>query len=137
MRIRSVVLVATTVFLLIGCASVPAPKKFVNNFQYTEAPDICFFPKDQAEWDGYQITNKNWNKLNNYLKLMYIFEATKELERRDRVIITIRDSARTVKALDYGIDKINRDMPKVQILILDFLNDVLKEAKMVAPRKTR
>lgn len=136
MKIRLLALVAITVFLLNGCASVPAPKKIVDNFQYTEEPDICFFPKDQAKWDGYQITNKNWNKLNDYLKLMFIFEATKELEKRDRVVITIKDSARTVRALDYGIAKINKDMPKVQILVIDFLNDVLKEAKMVVPRQT-
>lgn len=137
MKIRFLALVAITVFLLNGCASFSGSKKITNNFQYSETPDICFFPKDQAKWDGYQITNKNWNKLNNYLKLMFIFEATKELEKRDRVIITIKDSARTVRALDYGIDKINKDIPKAQVLVIDFLNDVLKEAKMVAPRQVR
>ena len=134
MRIKSVFLVVITLFVLSGCASIPAPKKIVDNFQYSKAPDICFFPKNQASWDGYQITNKNWNKLNNYLKLMFTLEAVKELEKKNRVIIRIKDNALTVKALDYGIDKINRDTPQVQLVVIDFLYDVLKQAKMVTAR---
>jgi len=135
MKTKLLFLAVLAAFLLNGCASVPAPKKIVVDFHYSEAPVICFFPKDQANWDGNQISNKNWNKLNDYLKLMFIFEATKELERRNKVVITIRDSARTLRALNFGIDKINKDMPKVQLLVIDFLYDVLKEAKMVTPRQ--
>jgi len=134
MKIRLFTLLAVTVLLLNGCATAPAPKKIEDNFKYAEAPDVCFFPSDQAKWDGYQITNKNWIKLDNYLKLMFIFEAARELEKKNKVVITIRNSARTVEALDYGINKINRDMPQVQLPIIDFLYDVLKESKLVTPR---
>ena len=137
MRIKLMVLVAITILLLNGCASVPAPKKFTNDYHYTEVPDICFFPKDQAAWDGYKITNKNWNKLDDYLKLMFIIEATQELQRKEKVNITSREGARTLRALNYGIDKVNRDMPQVQMVIIDFLYDVLKEAKLVTPRQVR
>jgi len=122
------------IFLLSGCASVPVSKKMPDNFLYEEEPEICFFPKDQAIWDGYKITNKNWNKLSDYLKLMFVFEGVQELQRKNRVNIALGDSGRTVAALDYGLDKISKDMPQVEIVVIDFLYDVLKQAKMVTPR---
>ena len=137
MRIKLMVLVAITILLLNGCASVPAPKKFADDFHYLEVPDVCFFPIAEAKWDGYKITNKNWNKLDDYLKLMFIIEATQELQRREKVNIVSREGARTLRALNYGIDKLNRDMPQVQIVVIDFLYDVLKEAKLVTPKKFR
>jgi len=136
---KGLAIFAAIIFLLSGCALAPTSKKImvVDNFQYSETPDICFFPKDQAKWDGYQITNKNWNKLNDYLKLMFILEGVQELQRRNRVNIVMKDSTRTVRALDYGIDKMNKDMPTVQMLVINFLYDIFKEAKMVTPRQVR
>ncbi len=134
---KVLVLFLVGIFLLSGCVSVPAPKKFADDYHYTEVPDICFFPIDQAAWDGYKITNKNWNKLDDYLKLMFIIEAVQELQRKDKVNIASRDGARTLRALNYGLDKINKDMPKVELLVIDFLYDVLKDAKLVTPRQVR
>jgi len=137
MKTKLMALVAITVLLLNGCASVPAPKKFSDDYHYLEVPDICFFPTDQAKWDGYKITNKNWNKLDDYLKLMFIIEAIQELQVKNKVNIASREGARTLRALNYGLDKINRDMPEVELLVIDFLYDVLKDAKMVTPKKFR
>ncbi len=137
MKIRLAVLAIAAVFLLNGCASTLGSKKAVDNYKYTEEPDTCFFPKDQAKWDGYKVTNKNWNQLDDYLKLMFIFEGVRELEKKDSVNITLKNSGQTVRALDYGLNKINKDMPTVEIVVLDFLYDVLKQAKMVAPRTGR
>jgi len=134
---KGLVLFLVGIFLLSGCASVQAPKKFAVDYHYTEAPDVCFFPTDQANWDGYKITNKNWNKLDDYLKLMFIIEAVQELQRKDKVNISSRDGARTLRALNYGLDKINRDMPKVELLVIDFLYDVFKDAKLVTPKQVR
>lgn len=133
------ILVIATVFLLGGCASVSGPqaKSSVNIYRYTDAPDICFFPKDQAKWDGYKITNKNWNLLTEYQKFMFILEGVKELEKSEGVIISIEDSARTILALDYGVNKMNRDLPKTELSMISFMYDVFKQAKMVKPRKAR
>jgi len=134
---KGLVILLAGIFLLSGCVSVPAPKKFAVDYHYTEAPDICFFPTDQAKWDGYKITNKNWNKLDDYLKLMFIIEAVQELERKNKVNIASREGARTLRALNYGLDKINRDMPTLELLVIDFLYDVLKDAKLVTPKQFR
>ncbi|MDD5477043.1 MAG: hypothetical protein PHG87_02380 [Candidatus Omnitrophica bacterium] len=139
MKIGSVISVLTAVFLLNGCASTSGPgiKNSGNIYRYNQTPHICFFPKAQAKWDGYKLTNKNWNQLTEYQKLMFVLEGIKELERNEAVVITVTDSFRTVRALDYGVNKINEEIPKTEISMISFMYDVLKDAKMVAPRKVK
>lgn len=134
MKIKLLVLIVVAAFVLGGCASVLGPSSKAETYQYVEQPEVCFFPKAQAKWDGYKLTNKNWNKLTDYLKLMFIFEGIKELERTKKVTIKIKDSNRTLMALNYGIDKINRDLPDTNISMISFFYDILQEAKMVTPR---
>jgi len=137
MKTKLVVLIAAVAFLLGGCATVSAPSKanVKGNYKYTTEPKICFFPVTQAKWDGYKVTNKDWNKLTDYLKLMFIFESVKELERTNSVIITMKDSKRILSALNYGIDKINQEVPTAEIPVINFFYDVLQGAKMVTPRQ--
>lgn len=141
MKIRFSILALATVFLLNGCASAPKPASIIkpsaNIYEYYRAPYFWFFPKQWARWDGYQITNKNWNQLNNYQKLMFILEGIKELESKEAVAIKISDQARTIAALNYSVDKINKELPKTEIFMLSFMYDVLKDAKMVTPRKVK
>jgi len=134
------IFIAAAAFLSGGCASASAPAgprnvNLAQDYRYTEEPRICFFPAAQAKWDGYQVTNKDWNKLTNYLKLMFIFEGVKELERNKGVIIKIKDSYRTLLVLNYGLDKINKEAAKSEIPVIVFLYNVLRDAKMVAPRR--
>jgi len=136
MKIRLAILALTTVFLLNGCVSTPGPviKTSVNIYQYDQAPYFWFFPKEWAKWDGYKITNKNWNQLSDYQKLMFILEGIDELQRKVAVTIKINDRARTIVALNYSVDKINKEIPKTEISMISFMYDVLKDAKMVTPR---
>jgi len=147
MKIRLSILVLTTVFLLDGCASTPKSASIIkpsagiyqsaNIYEYYQAPYFWFFPKKWARWDGYKITNKNWNQLNNRQKLMFILEGIKELESKEAVRIKINDQARTIVALNYSVDKINKELPKTEVSMLSFMYDVLKDAKMVTPRKVK
>lgn len=133
------VLAVTAAFLFAGCASVPKEevKLPVETYQYTEAPDICFFPVDKSRWDGYKVTNKSWNRLSDYLKFMYILEGVKELEAKESVIITLEDSVRTIVALNYGVDKLAKDLPDTEITMISFMYDVFKQAKIVKPRRSQ
>lgn len=139
MKIRLTILVLVGVFLFNGCASIPgpAPKKSGNIYRYDKAPDIFFFPKARAKWDGYKITNKNWSQLSDYQKFMFILEGIKELEINEAVLIRINDSARTILALNYGVDRINKEMPKTEISMISFMYGVFRDAKMVIPSKSR
>ena len=139
MKFKLSVLLLTAGVLLAGCASAPVPGNInlIENYQYTVEPEICFFPKDKAKWDGYKISNKDWNKLDYYLKLIFIFECSKELERSKAVIITIKDSNRVLVALNYGLNKINKDLPNTEMSVISFFYDVLQDAKMVKPGKAK
>jgi len=131
---RLVILILTAVFLFNGCGTMQKPSPQANIYRYDEPPAICFFPKEKAKWDGYKITNKDWAQLNDYLKFMFILEAVRELEKKKSVMIGIIDSNRTLMALNYGVDKLNKELPDNEVLMINFFYDVLKDAKMVAPR---
>lgn len=133
------VFIFAAVFLLTGCAGVPLLKKKapVNIYQSAGVVSIYFFPKSLAKWDGYELTNKNWNQLTEYQKLMFILEGIRELEREKEVVIMAKDIQRTITALDYGVNKMNKDVPQAEILMINFMYDVFEEAKMAAPRKKK
>ncbi|MDD5120146.1 MAG: hypothetical protein PHR84_02410 [Candidatus Omnitrophica bacterium] len=137
MKIDMPVIILAAVFLLGGCASVrPVAKVDIieEDYTYTEEPEICFFPKDKAKWDGYRVTNKNWGRLTDYQKLMFIFEGSKEIEKKKAVIVSLKDTSRTLFALNYGMDMVNKENPDAAVPVIDFFYDILQETKMIAPR---
>ncbi|MDD5466076.1 MAG: hypothetical protein PHP73_07060 [Candidatus Omnitrophica bacterium] len=139
MKITLAVFILTAAFLFSGCASIsgPAAKNSVNIYRYNRVPHICFFPAAQAKWDGYKVTNKDWDQLDEYQKLVFILEGVKELEKNEAVVIALTDTSRTITALDYGVNKINKEIPKTRISMISFMYDVLKDAKMVAPSQAK
>ena len=143
MKIKFPVLMLVAILFLQGCSSLPvnAPSKAVpklaDGYAYTSEPQICFFPKAKAQWDGYKITNQNWNKLTDYLKLMFILEGVRELEKTKSAVIVLEDNNRALQALNYGLTKLNNDLPKERIQALSFLYDILNKAKMVSLKKAK
>ena len=71
----------------------PFPENRGSQFEYSQKdiPDICFFPSEKARWDGYKITNKNWNQLTDYQKIMFMTEAIEEIRRNDNSEIMVKD----------------------------------------------
>ena len=137
MKITLPVIGLVLVFLICGCATTghqDKAKVSAEDYSYTDEPDICFFPRESAKWDGYEVNNKNWNKLTDFQKLMFIFEGSKEIERQKNVTVNIKDTNRALVALNFGLDKINQENPGVTVPVIDFLYDILNEAKMIAPR---
>jgi hypothetical protein len=69
----------------------PFPKNRGTIYAYSsdDIPDICFFPKDKARWDGSKITAKEWQMLTDFQKTMFISEYVKELEKAHKKSINI------------------------------------------------
>jgi len=137
MKINLPLLILTSVFLFNGCATVgqSKPKAKEIDFSYQEEPAICFFPREQSKWDGYQVTNRNWGRLTEFQKIMFVYEGSKEIERKKSVVVEIRDANRALAALDFGIDKINQNDAGMMIPVIDFFYEILDEAKMITPRR--
>ena len=54
----------------------PFPKNKGSLYEYADnnIPDICFFPKDTARWDGSGLTVQNWFLLTDFQKTAFISE---------------------------------------------------------------
>jgi len=69
----------------------PFPKNTQSNFAYNDndIPDICFFPADEARWNGLSVTAKEWSMLTDFQKAMFISEYVGELEKARNIVIEI------------------------------------------------
>lgn len=70
--------------LMLLCSGCARPISAVNPFPYNagssyaydvkDIPDICFFPVDNARWNGEKVTATDWHKLTDFQKAMFINE---------------------------------------------------------------
>ena len=122
--------------LLTGCSSLPTkPNPFPKNkssiYQYDNPPEICFFPTNKAKWDGYKVTNKNWEQLTDYQKSMFISEANEEIKRNEPVIIEALDTDRIIIALNGMTINMQKQIPRVELAMIKILYDLYKEMNAV------
>ncbi len=71
-------------------------------------PDICFFPKDKAFWDGSKITAVEWRMLTDYQKASFISEYIKLLEKEHKTFIDY-DGFKFLKDMNEIVDDSNDD----------------------------
>lgn len=71
------------VLICFGCAHTtsavnPFPHNTGSSYAYDvkDIPDICFFPIDNARWNGEKLTATDWHKLTDFQKAMFISEYT-------------------------------------------------------------
>ena len=90
-----------------------------------ELPDIYFFPKDKAPENGYEITNKNWMKLSDFEKAMFIIEALKEIEMMEVKKIPRRDTWKLQIALNMIIEGMNKTHPDLETPVIRIIYEQL------------
>lgn len=69
----------------------PFPNNTGSPYEYSDEdiPDICFFPKEEARWDGSKITAKEWKMFTDFQKVMFIGEYIEQLENESNTTIEI------------------------------------------------
>ena len=90
-----------------------------------DLPDIYFFPKDKAQQNGYEVTNKNWRKLTDLQKVMFIIEAIQEIEMLENMKIPHRDTWKLEIALNIIIDDINETHSDLETPVIRILYEQL------------
>jgi len=86
--------------------SAPGHKASKYSYEDNDLPDVWFFPKDKARWDGYKINDWNWIEFTNRQKDMFIFEGISEIEQTRNAVVTVGNKWRLL----YSINKAVNDM---------------------------
>lgn len=110
-----------------------------NQFEYSQddIPEICFFPTEKARWDGYKVTNNNWNQLTDFQKFTFVSEAIAEIHRNEHLNIDLKDgdSILLVQGLNQATVKSHeRGGEQVEFPIIKLLRDSLKDADRIKAR---
>ena len=98
---------------------------------YDDLPDVCFFPKDKARWDGSEVTNFDWENLTDYQKTSFVYEGIKEIEREENVKINIKDGKGLLEEINIGVYNMNRKPPLSEFPMIKFLFSFVKYKKLV------
>lgn len=121
-----IVLLFCTVFAFAEEEFHPFPRNRGTIYEYDEPPDICFFPIDEAHWNGYEITNQNWNQLTDFQKVMFISEAVEEIERNEQTEIEEIDGWRFLIALNEGVAYLEKEKSDAEGSMFELLYEALK-----------
>ena len=125
---------------LTGCSFLPEkpypfPKNIGSSYEYdsNNIPDVCFFPVEKARWDGYKVTNKNWNQLTDFQKTMFISEAAEEIERNEKVTVDLKGGWLVLSSLNEGVEKAERSPSHLEFPMIRLMYEALKESGQIKP----
>lgn len=89
-----------------------APSGSIYSYDQNNAPEVFFFPKEKARWDGANVTMSEWYMLTELQKEKFITEYLKELQSRHQVALDVTGTD-YLKALNvfsaYSNDKTLRE----------------------------
>ena len=132
------IFVITLSFLLTFCfmaeKTYSSSDKSGSMYEYNpdyDVPDVCFFPLKGARWNGYWVTNKTWDELDDFQKRKFITEGIGEIERSDDVEVKLEDIDAMLAALDAGIAKASKEKPEVEFPMMKLLRGALQTAGLL------
>ncbi len=127
------------VFVISFADARQQPKDSQNPYPYDQQhpPAVCFFPIRQAQWDGFSVTNKNWDKLSLYLKTCFVTESLAEIERNANVTINVKSRWHVLIALNKGVDMMAQDLPGTEMPMIKFLWEVLRRNGFLERREAQ
>ena len=95
-----------------------ASSESIYAYSESDMPQVFFFPKEQARWDGTQITMKEWYLLTPLQKQKFISEYIGELEAQYQQTINVMglDYLEALNAFSYYSDSGARSEPSVTFI---------------------
>lgn len=89
-----------------------------TDYSYADGdhPVVCFFPLEQARWDGSKVTVEIWRNLTRYQKIMFITEYVKELERKYSATVDINEWKYWIVLDGFARDTTKLDAPMAKVL---------------------
>lgn len=137
-----IVLNAFTPFVYAEGLKDKFPLNVGTQFEYSEKdiPEICFFPIEEARWNGYELTNLDWKKLTDYQKVQFVREGALEIFTKKQVSLKLEDRLETWldyvslinQSLEMSEDEANKD---AEFKILPFYYNVLQMRGVVVDKE--
>ena len=112
------------------CSGNDVKSMYEYNPDY-DVPDVCFFPLKEARWNGYWVTNKTWDQLDDFQKRKFITEGIGEIERSDDVSVKLENIDEMLAALDAGVAKAAKEKPEIEFPMMRLLRGSLQEAGLL------
>jgi len=123
---------------LSGCSTLPTkphpfPKNIGTIYEYSgnNIPDVCFFPVEKARWDGYKVTNNNWNQLTDFQKTMFISEAAKEIEKNEKVTVDLKGGWGVLAVMNKTVADIDKDSANIEFPMIKLMHGILKDSSQI------
>lgn len=88
-------------------------------------PDVCFFPREGAFWDGYGVTNKNWEQLSDDQKTRFIAEGIEEIQRNETLFVAIPDKERLLASMNAMAGQTEQTLPEAKLEMIKILHDLI------------
>ncbi len=127
-----------------GCSSIPTkpclfPKNQGSIYEYSDnnIPAVYFFPAEKARWDGYKVTNNNWDQLTDFQKTTFISEAAKEIERNEKVTVRLKGGRDILIAMNKTVADIENNGSNVEFPMIKLMHGTLKESNQIKPVSTQ
>jgi len=111
--------------------SSPQHRSSKYDYKDDDIPDVCFFPKDKARWDGYAATNWDWLGFTDYQKEMFISEGIAEIERTEHVTVAEEKKWRLLNAVNTAAGQAREEFPTIKKRAIKILLDSLKESGLM------
>jgi len=144
MQKKQLITALITILFLSGCSSVPAKpfrlsKHTDSNYEYDKKnlPEICFFPVEKARWDGYNVTNKNWNQLTEVQKFMFVTEAADEIQRNEKVAVDLKGGWGVLIDMNNAIMDRENYPDRLEFPMIKVMYKALKDADQIKPDITQ
>lgn len=80
--------IVPAILLLIVFSSLEAIGREEDKGYY---PTVCFFPAEEARWDGGEVTTETWHLLTDFQQAMFVFEYAAELRNKYDIFMDVNE----------------------------------------------
>ena len=125
---RSLIFIAGVILYCNTCAfcsettQVPPGKAEGSIYAYSDndIPEVFFFPREQARWDGTRVTMSEWYMLTDLQKEKFVSEYIGELKRQYQGAMeaTGLDYLKALNLFSYYADEKSRTTPSTKFIDL-------------------
>ena len=110
-------------------AATVLDKDSVYKSHSNKLPDISFFPREKAFWDGYKVTNKNWKLLTDEQKIRFVNEAIEEIKRSETLFVAIPETESLLNDMNAMVNLTEQNSPDGELKMIKILHDLLIQSR--------
>ncbi len=116
-----------------GVDPFPGNKGSAYAYDQKDILQVFFFPKEQARWNGYEVTSQNWPQLTDHQKDMFVHEGIIEIQLQMGYKIKAGDTSRLLTAMNAAMERLQQpDAVNMKVQAFKMLVQVSRNEGLVA-----